>query len=232
MQQGGIVNIRQQVPGSLPRFSIYFSFQDTQFHRKATSVRICVYCSSSSAVDEIYHEAAGEFGRLLARRGHSLIYGGGRVGLMGELARAVKKEGGHIMGVIPRRLEEFDLAYREADEIIVTESMAERKHVMERHAQAYATLPGGFGTLEEMAQALTLKQLKYIRGAMVLLNVAGFYDPLLAYFQQLYEKNFAKAIHRQLYHVADTPAAALDYIEAYRHKPLPEKWFLEGTSRR
>ncbi len=192
-------------------------------------MRICVYCSSSSAVDQVYHDAAREFGGLLATRGHSLIYGGGRVGLMGELARAVKKEGGHIVGVIPRRLEEFDLAYQEADEIIVTESMAERKHVMEQHAQAYVVLPGGFGTLEEMAQALTLKQLKYIRGAMVLLNVSGFYDPLLAYFEQLYAKSFARPIHRQLYHVADTPAAALDHIENYRHSPLPEKWFLGDT---
>ncbi|MFO7917314.1 MAG: TIGR00730 family Rossman fold protein [Anaerolineae bacterium] len=193
-------------------------------------MRICVYCSSSSAVDKVYHEAADAFGRLLARRGHSLVYGGGRVGLMGELARAVKEEGGHIVGVIPRRLEEFDLAYQEVDEIIVTESMAERKHVMEQRAQAYVVLPGGFGTLEEMAQALTLKQLKYIRGAMVLLNVDEFYDPLLAYFEQLYEKKFARPIHRQLYHVADTPAAALDYIENYRHRPLPEKWFLGGKS--
>lgn len=194
-------------------------------------MHICVYCSSSSAVDGIYHEAAREFGRLLAQRGHSLVYGGVRVGLMGELARAVKAGGGHIVGVIPRRLQEFDLVYQEADEIIVTDSMAERKQVMEQRAQAYVALPGGFGTLEEMVQALTLKQLKYIRGAMVLLNVGGFYDPLLAYFEQLYEKNFAKAIHRQLYHVADTPARALDYIEGYRYKPLPEKWFLESTSR-
>jgi hypothetical protein len=151
---------------------------------------------------------------------------------MGELARAVKAGGGHIVGVIPRRLREFDLVYQEADEIIVTESMAERKHVMEQRAQAYVALPGGFGTLEEMAQVLTLKQLKYVTGAVVLLNVEGFYDPLLAYFEQLYEEHFAKEIHRQLYHVADTPAGALDYIEAYRHEPLPEKWFLDSGSRR
>ena len=194
-------------------------------------MRICVYCSSSSAVDQVYHNAAREFGELLAKRGHSLVYGGVRVGLMGELAWAVKEGGGHIVGVIPRRLREFDLVYQEADEIIVTESMAERKHVMEQRAQAYVALPGGFGTLEEMMQVLTLKQLKYVTGAMVLLNVQGFYDPLLAYFEQLYEKNFAKEIHRQLYHVADTSAAVLDYIEEYSHRPLPEKWFLEGTSR-
>lgn len=194
-------------------------------------MHICVYCSSSSAVDQIYQNAAREFGERLAQRGHSLVYGGVRVGSMGELARAVKAGGGHIVGVIPRRLQAFDLVYQEADEIVVTASMAERKHIMEQRAQAYVALPGGFGTLEEIAQVLTLKQLKYVTGAVVLLNVEGFYDPLLAYFEQLYEKHFAKEIHRQLYHVADTPTEALDYIEAYRHEPLPEKWFLDSESR-
>ena len=117
-------------------------------------MRICVYCSSSSAVEEIYYSGARELGRLIATRGHSLVYGGGHIGVMGELARAVAAGGGHVTGVIPRSMKESGLAYERADEMIVTESMAQRKAYMEQNADAVVALPGGFGTREELTQVL------------------------------------------------------------------------------
>lgn len=188
-------------------------------------MRICVYCSSSSAVDEVYSRAAHELGQLLASRGHSLVYGGANVGIMGELAKAVKAAGGQVMGVIPRRFQEYGLAYEQADEIVVTESMAERKALMERHADAFVALPGGFGTLEELVQVMTLKQLGYVRGPIVLLNIAGFYDHLLAHFERFYRQCFAKPAYRRLYHVTDSPQGAMNYIDGYVDTALPQKWF-------
>jgi hypothetical protein len=154
-----------------------------------------------------------------------LVYGGCDLGLMGELGRAAKAAGGQVVGIIPRRLKEYGLAFAGADEMLVVESMAERKALMERKAEAFIALPGGFGTLDELLQAMTLKQLGYLQGAIVLLNVAGFYDHLLAHFEQLYQQRFAKAEFRQLYHVAERPAKALGYIESYASIELPRKWF-------
>jgi len=185
---------------------------------------ICVYCSSSSAVDGVYRDATRELGRLIAVRGHTLVYGGGTPGLMGDLARAVKAGGGRVLGVIPRRLAEFGLGYAEADHLLVTETMGERKALMIEHAEAYVALPGGFGTLEEILEVITLKQLEYLRGPIVLLNTGGFYEPLLAHFERLYEERFARPEYRALYHVAAEPADALDYIEGYADTALPRKW--------
>ena len=188
------------------------------------SLSICVYCSSSSAVDGIYREATCELGQLIAARGHTLVYGGGTPGLMGDLARAVKAGGGRVVGVIPRRLADFGLAFPDADELLVTETKGERKALMIEHAEAYVALPGGFGTLEEILEVITLKQLEYLRGPIVLLNTGGFYEPLLTHFERLYRERFARPEYRALYHVAAEPAEALGYIEGYRHAALPRKW--------
>jgi cytokinin riboside 5'-monophosphate phosphoribohydrolase len=192
-------------------------------------MRIAVYCSSSSAVAPVYVQAARELGHDLAARGHDLVYGGCDMGLMGELARAAKAGGGHILGVLPESMNRDGLVSTVADEMVITATMAERKARMERHAEAFVTLPGGFGTLEETLQALTLKQLGYHQVPIVLLNTAcegqGFYAPLLTFFESLYTQRFAKPDYRRLYHVAATPAEALDYIESYRAVGLPSKWY-------
>jgi cytokinin riboside 5'-monophosphate phosphoribohydrolase len=192
---------------------------------KRSPARICVYCSSSSAVDEIYNGVARELGQRMAQAGHALVYGGCQVGTMGELAQAVKVAGGQVIGVIPRSLLQRGLAYLEADELIVAETMAERKTLMERRAEAFIALPGGLGTLDELAQVLTLKQLGLVHGPLVILNTQGFYDLLLAHFERLYAQRFAKQEYRQLYHVASTPAEALEYIAGYHENSLPGKWF-------
>jgi hypothetical protein len=187
-------------------------------------MRICVYCSSSEAVAPQYFEAAGELGRLLGQRGHALVYGGGNVGLMGVLARAATASGAEVLGVIPRMMVEYGVAYAAADRLVVTATMAERKELMEREAEAFIALPGGFGTLEEIAQAITQKQLRYLHGPIAFVNVGGFYDALAAFFDQLYRERFAHDAYRATYHLAATPAAALDYVEQYVEPAAPYKW--------
>lgn len=187
-------------------------------------MRVCVYCSSSEAVSPHYVQAAEELGRLLGQRGHILIYGGGQVGLMGRVARAATAHGARVVGIIPRMMVEYGVAYREADELIVTETMAERKELMERQAEAFVALPGGFGTLEEIAQAITQKQLRYLRAPIAFVNTAGFYDALIAFFEQLYRENLAHAAYRETYLVAASPAEALDYVEGYCEPEAPLKW--------
>ena len=188
-------------------------------------MRICIYCSSSGRVGTAYVQAARRLGDELALRGHELVYGGGDVGLMGIVARAVHARGGRVTGVIPEGLVARDLAYAEADELLVTGSMAERKQLMAARAKAFVALPGGFGTLEELCEVLTLKQLGYLDGALVLLNVEGFYNRLTAFFEQLIALEFVRPEHRALYHLADDVTAALDYIEAYDGCEFTAKWF-------
>ncbi|HEC23457.1 MAG TPA: TIGR00730 family Rossman fold protein [Chloroflexi bacterium] len=183
---------------------------------------ICVYCSSSDAIAADFFEAAEELGALLARRKKVLVYGGGRLGLMGALARAVHQNGGRVVGVIPEAL--LPQVYEPADAMVVTRDMRERKAVMESRADAFIGLPGGFGTLEEVLETLTLKQLHFHEKPIVLINVRGFYDRLLDLFEYIYAEHFAKPEFRHLYHVAHNPAEALDYIETYRPVSLPRKW--------
>lgn len=186
---------------------------------------ICVYCSSSDAVDSAYLDAARELGALIGRGGHSLIYGGATVGLMGALAQAVRREGGHVTGVIPVLFRDKGIAWHEADELIVTADLRERKADMERRADAFIALPGGFGTLEEIAEVLVLKQLRQHTKPIVFLNTGGFYDPLLAFFEQLYRGKFSKSEYRKLYFIAPDPAAAIQHVETYVPPKLADKWF-------
>lgn len=177
---------------------------------------ICVYCSSSNAIDGTYFDVAEEAGRLLGAGGYTLVYGGGSVGLMGALARSVHEHGGQVLGVIPEALKAREgVAYEIADRLVTTPTMQKRKAVMYQHAEAFMVLPGGFGTLEEFLEVLTLKQLGYHRRAIAVVNTDGFYDPLLDLFEHFYDERFAPETHRQLYHLADTPEAALHHIEAY-----------------
>ena len=186
---------------------------------------ICVYCSSSNAVDPHYVAAAVEFGTLLGQRGLTLVYGGASVGLMGQLATAVHRAGGRVLGVIPQSLRDREIAYEASDELIVTRDLRERKAIMEARADAFVALPGGFGTLEEVLEVLTLKQLRTHQKPVVFLNTAGFYDRLLAVFEQLYEQRFTKADHRHCYGVATAPADVLHLLDHPRPVPEVAKWF-------
>lgn len=177
---------------------------------------ITVYCASSNAVDEKYFDVAEETGYLLAERGLTLVYGGGQVGLMGRIARAVHDRGGTVFGVIPEALKAREgVAYEVADELVITKTMQERKKILFTRADAFIALPGGFGTLEEFMEVLTLKQLGYHDKPIALVSVDGYYDPLLHLFEHFFSEGFASERYRSLYFVADRPQDALEYIESY-----------------
>lgn len=188
-------------------------------------MRICVYCSSSDAVDAAFGELAAEMGRAIAAAGHDLVYGGTAVGPMGRLADAVRAGGGHVTGVVPRLMVERGLADEAVDEQIVTDGMRTRKQALEDAADAFVVLPGGFGTLEELLEMLTMKQLGYHRKAIVLVDPvhdgSGFWAPLLALFDELYARGFAPREYAALYQVVRGPAEALAELERYVPPEVP-----------
>ena len=187
---------------------------------------IAVYCSASDAVPDPYFAEATELGRLIARHGHSLVYGGCRVGLMGTVARSVIENGGRVCGVIPEAIHARGLSLDECHELVVTPDMPVRKTTMEDRADAFIALPGGAGTLEEMFQVINLKQLQYHIKPVVLINTEGFYDKLLEFIDHLYEHRFARPELKHLYHVAPHASAALDYLHAYTPPgEVVGKWF-------
>ncbi|MGB1124103.1 MAG: TIGR00730 family Rossman fold protein [Phycisphaeraceae bacterium] len=164
---------------------------------------ICVYCGSSEDIDPAYRQAAKDLGRLIAEHGDQLVYGGGSVGLMGDCARAVHEFGGKVVGVIPESLSSVEIAYHNADELIVTQTMRERKQIMDDRADAFVVLPGGFGTLEELAEILVLKILNYTDRPLIVVNPDGFYDPLIELFNHFVDKQFAKTKHLALVSFVD-----------------------------
>jgi uncharacterized protein (TIGR00730 family) len=178
------------------------------------NLNICVFCSSAGGLPEVYREAARELGRELAGRGHRLVYGGGNVGLMGEVARSVHEHGGTVVGVIPQDLVDRELAYDQADELLVTATLRERKAEMDVRADAFVALPGGFGTLEELLEVLTLRQLRLHDRPIVLVNVAGYWDPFLAMVEDMVGQGFAPLGQGALFQVAKTAAGAVDLAEA------------------
>lgn len=186
-------------------------------------MNICVYCASSNAVAPTHFAAARTLGRHIAQRGDTLVYGGADVGLMGALARAVKDGGGRVIGIMPELITAERISFTDADEFIVTRDMRERKARMAALADVFLVLPGGFGTLEELAEILVLRQLREHTKPIVLLNVEGFYEPLIALFEHYYREGFAKP-WRELYHVSDDVEGAFDYLDHYAPVPAPDKW--------
>ncbi len=193
---------------------------------------ICVFSASSNSVGPAFFALAEEAGAALARRGHVLVYGGTNIGLMGAMARAAQRQGGRVVGVIPAFIAKLGLAYERADELIVTNDMRQRKATMEARSDGFLALPGGFGTLEELLEVITLKQLKQHLKPVVLLNSGGYYDPLATLFEHMYQQGFAKPAYRLMYHFAADIAQALDYFEQYQPTALPElpcKWSAAET---
>jgi cytokinin riboside 5'-monophosphate phosphoribohydrolase len=191
---------------------------------------ICVYSSSSDMVAPEYFAVARELGAAIAQRGHTLVFGGTNVGLMGACAKAAHQGGGKVIGIIPSFIADRGLAFEKADELIVTSDMRRRKAIMEERADAFVALPGGFGTLEEMFEIITLKQLQQHNKAIVFLNAAGYYGPLAAALEHMYEAQFAKPAYRQMYSIAPDVATAIKHVESYRPAELPSKWFVSGAT--
>ncbi|HEV8550158.1 MAG TPA: TIGR00730 family Rossman fold protein [Polyangiaceae bacterium] len=176
--------------------------------------RVCVFCGSSSGRNPRYTHAARAFGRVLAARGTTLVYGGGHVGLMGILADSVLEGGGKVIGVIPERLAERELAHRHLTELIVSSSMHERKAKMATLANAFVALPGGLGTLDELFEIWTWAQLGFHRKPIGLLNVDRFFGPLLELTEHMADEGFIRVEHLDLAIADDDGARLLDRLEA------------------
>ncbi len=175
---------------------------------------LCVYCASSRQLDRKYHDVAEQIGRTMVARGWGLVYGGGNVGLMGEVAKSVKSAGGRVVGVIPEFMIARELAFRDADELITVTTMRDRKRVMEERAAAFLTLPGGIGTLEELTEVMTLRYINKLHKPIVLLNQDGFYDDLLRFFDRMTAEKFKSPGLHQLAAVASTVAEVWPLLEA------------------
>ncbi|MBA7584991.1 putative cytokinin riboside 5'-monophosphate phosphoribohydrolase [subsurface metagenome] len=178
-----------------------------------SNIAIGVYCASSDQVADIYVDTSRKLGEEMVKRGMSLVYGGGNNGLMGVLSLTIHENGGRITGVIPKIFTDMGYAYDDVDEMIVTDGMRERKSIMEERADAFIAMPGGFGTLEELLEVITFKQLKFHIKPIVILNIDGFYDGLLNQFERGYEDNFVGRKYRSLYTVSGSVRDALDTIE-------------------
>lgn len=173
---------------------------------------VCVYCGSKSGIDDIYRRDAEALGRALAQRDLRLVYGGGNVGLMGALADAVLSGGGRAVGVIPSALAELELAHRQLTELVVVEDMHARKALMAERSQAFVALPGGYGTLEELFEAVAWSQLEIHAKPIGLLNSGGYYDHLVAFLDHAAEREFLRPHHRALLKVSDDPEQLLDEL--------------------
>ncbi|HEX6972366.1 MAG TPA: TIGR00730 family Rossman fold protein [Limnochordia bacterium] len=172
-----------------------------------------MFCASSSTVPRPYLDLARSFGTALGARGHCLVWGGGAVGMMGEVARAAQRAGARLIGVIPRALLAREVAFEGAEEMIVTETLRERKQRMDELCDAFVALPGGIGTLDELVEAIALKQLGYHAKPIAVLNSDGFFDPLLEQIGRQIGGRFAPDSLWRLFTVVGTPEAALEHIE-------------------
>jgi uncharacterized protein (TIGR00730 family) len=190
---------------------------------------ICVYCGSNFGSSPIYRTAAEELGRALVARKQTLVYGGGNVGLMGVVADTVLQGGGEVIGVIPRSLLEREVGHRGLTRLEVVESMHERKQRMAELSDAFIAMPGGWGTLEELAEAATWTQLGIHRKPVALLNVANFFDPFLTYLDNAVEAGFIRAPHRGIIQCADTVEGVLNAIETVE-LPVLQKWLNQGQA--
>jgi uncharacterized protein (TIGR00730 family) len=185
--------------------------------------RVCIFCASRAGARRVYLEAAQAMARALLRRGVGLVYGGGCNGLMGELADTMLANGGEVIGVIPRALVAREVAHRGVTELLIVRSMHDRKARMSELAEGFIALPGGFGTLEEFCEILTWAQLGLHQKPCAILNIEGYYDPLLALFDRAVGEEFLHPINRRLVLHAGDPESLLDIMFSYE-APFVEKW--------
>ena len=184
---------------------------------------ICVYCGSSPGNDPAFLQAAREVGGLIAQRGHSLVYGGGNTGLMGVVADAVLAAGGQVVGVIPDNFVRQELEHRGLTKLHVVSTMHERKALMASLADGFLALPGGIGTLEEIAEVFVWTQLGLHMKPCALLNINGYYDPLVSFLTRMTDARFLRAEQLSQLIVACEPAEALDRLLSFT-PTVVEKW--------
>ena len=182
-------------------------------------MKICVFGASSRDLEQGYFDEAFALGAELARRGHTIVFGGGASGLVGATARGAKSQGGRLIGIAPKFFDEPGILDKDCDEMIFTETMSERKKAMEDMSEAFITLPGGIGTFEEFFEALTLKQLGRHAKAMAVLNTLGYYDALEAMVQRAVDERFLTADGKDLYAMFTDVGELVSYVENYHAEP-------------
>ena len=175
-------------------------------------MKVCVYCASSAEISSIYLEAAARLGQLLAKNNITCINGAGNQGLMGALNDAILRHDGKVRGIIPQFMVDNDWNHSQLSETIVTDTMHERKALMAREADAVIALPGGFGTLEELAEIITWRQLGLYKNPIIIVNINGYYNPLLAFFEKMIDEKFMPAAYNNTWQVAETVEEAIDII--------------------
>ncbi len=195
----------------------------------ATMQSICVFSGSNFGVRESYARSAEALGRDIARRGWRLVYGGSQVGLMGVVADAALGQGGEVVGVIPEALMNKELGHHGLSELHVVASMHERKQMMSELSDGVVALPGGMGTLEELCEMLTWAQLGFHTKACGILNVDGYYDQLMAFFDHALKEEYVRPEHRGILLSDSQPAALLDAMRVYT-PPAVEKWITRESS--
>lgn len=178
-------------------------------------MKICVYCASSENIDKSFIKAGEDFGKQLAENNHTLIFGAGKYGIMGAVARGARQGNGNIVGVVPYFFDELNAIFKDC-ELIRTETMRERKQIMEDSSDAFVMMPGGIGTFEEFFEILTLKQLRRHKKPIAVYNVNNYYDELLKMMEKGIEKGFMSDKCRKLFFVSDKPQEILDYFSNYK----------------
>lgn len=194
-------------------------------------MKICIFSSSSNAIDSVYIDEAIKLSKMIGNKNHTLVNGGANVGLMETVLKEAKNAGAKTIGVIPEKLNGHKLASDHADELIVSKDMMERKSIMRDLSDAFVALPGGFGTLEEILEVITLKQLDYHSKAIIFLNTNGFYDNLFKQFDRSFDENFAKPAYRDLYFIANTSEDAMKYLNNYTPPRPLNKWYKVPTNK-
>ncbi|CCZ06220.1 TIGR00730 family Rossman fold protein [uncultured Culturomica sp.] len=187
-------------------------------------MNIAVFCASSNRVKGVYAEAARKLGREMAQRGWNLIYGGTNCGLMREVADAVLEQGGGVKGIIPRCIAERGVKAEKLTDLIVVPDMKERKYLMRKAADAFIALPGGWGTLEEITEVITLKQLGLHQKPIVFINTDGFYDLFFDFINKAFEESFVSSAYKGLYKVVDEVVEAVAYIADYKEEKMVSKY--------
>lgn len=183
---------------------------------------VCIFASSSSRINEEYAVAATNLGALLAKAGMNIVYGGGGIGLMGVIADSVMKNKGKVTGVIPAFMKEEGWDHKSVNDMIITNDMGERKKRMFELADAVVALPGGVGTLEELTEAITLKQLGLYNGPIIILNTLNFYDSLISFFEHMVTGHFLRFEHKGIWEIAGTPEEVMVYLannKSWIHDP-------------
>lgn len=188
--------------------------------------RITVFCGSSSGTEKIFKEQAYELGKTLAKQNIELVYGGANVGLMGAVANGVMENGGKAIGVLPTFLKKVEIAHENLTELILVETMHQRKTKMDELSDGIVTLPGGFGTLEEFFEMLTWAQLGLHKKPISILNINGFFDELLSLIQTMVNKGFLKQMNQEMLIVSDDIDDLLNKMKNYK-APLVGKWIIK-----